>query len=400
MEKLEQGRQLRNWLDSYLLYTDNHEPIRLYKEWMGVATLCAAMGRKVWFPWEKFIYPNMYILLIGPPSARKGTAIFPAKNILRANNVPLCAEAITREAFFEDMEAATVSLKDMPPEYTCEFSSTYTVFSDEFTSFIGYDRGEFLANLCDLWDCPDHWTYRTKGRGVNRMRGVCLNLVAGTTPELLCKNLPAEAIGGGFTSRTIMVYADRKARTITDPRPSAQDKLLFNMLCQDIAHIHTLRGAFSCTDEWLKSYDNFYQEQDRNPPITHFKFEHYLGRRQTHLQKLCMALSIARSDKLCLEQEDFDRAVDLLVRTEKVMPAVFAGHGRVASATIRPRLIHYMRKKGTTTFADLHAHFANDMSLLELEETLKSFYHADEITVKVQGIGPTAPRLITWKGPK
>lgn len=395
---MEGQRHLKNWFDSYLLYTQNNEPTILYREWMAVAAIVAAMGRKVWLPWEKFIYPNMYILLVGPPTARKGTAMFPSKSLLRANEIPMCAEAITREAFFEDMEAATCQLKDMPPEYTCEFSSTFTVFSEEFTSFIGYDRGEFLANLCDLWDCPDIWTYRTKGRGINKMRGVCLNLFAGTTPELLCKNLPAEAIGGGFTSRTILVYADKKDRTISDPRHTSADKMLFNMLAEDLAHINKIRGPFTISPEWYAAYDEFYQKQDIVSPINHFKFEHYIGRRQTHLQKLSMALCMARTDSLHMELQDFEKAEELLIRTEQVMPAVFAGHGRVASASIRPRLTTYLRRAGSIEIKALHAAFLNDLEWVELEETLKGLYGARLIDIQVEGSGPNAKRLVVWKG--
>lgn len=390
------GRKLNNWIDSYLLYTENNEPTLLYREWMAVSAMCSAMGRKCWLPWEKYIFPNMYILLIGPPAARKGTAMHPAKSILRANNIPLCAEAITREAFFEDMEAATVSLKDMPPEYTCELSSTFTVFSEEFTSFIGYDRGEFLANLCDLWDCPDQWTYRTKGRGVNRMRGACLNLVAATTPELLCKNLPAEAIGGGFTSRSIMVYADKKDRTISDPRYTAGDRILFNLLCEDLNYISDLRGPFSFSQEWFDAYDSFYQGQEKNPPIQDYRFEHYIGRRQTHLQKLCMAFSMSRSDRRKLELDDFHRAEDLLTRTEELMPYAFASHGRVATSAVRPRLADFIKRLGTINVNQLHAAFLNELTWEELEETLRGFKGAGWISEVMEG----TQKMIKWNGRK
>lgn len=393
-------RQLPNWLDAYLQFTFKDEPIDLYKEWMGIAALVASMGRKVWLPWEKFIYPNMYIMLVGPPTARKGTAMYPAKTMLRANGIPMCAEAITREAFFEDMERSTVQLKDMPLDYTCEFSSTFTVFSEEFTSFIGYDRGEFLANLCDLWDSPDVWTYRTKGKGVNKMRGVCLNMFAGTTPELLCKNLPAEAIGGGFCSRTMLVYADGKDHSESDPRRTPEDMKLFNLLCQDLQHIGKQRGSFSVTPEWYAAYDAFYQDQDVNPPIKHFKFDHYIGRRQTHLQKVCMALSMARTDSRHLEYCDYIRAVDLLQRTEAVMPKVFAGHGRVPSASIRPRLIAYIKAHKRIELTALHGAFLNDLEWVELEETLKGLYGSGVIDILIEGAGTEAKRIVAWKGYK
>ena len=88
-----------------------------------------------------------------------------------------------------------------------------TIFSKELTVFIGYKNSQFLADLTDLYDCADIWAYRTKNSGEYEVTGAWLNLLAATTPEQIQAALPAEAIGGGFASRVLFIYADKRGRT-------------------------------------------------------------------------------------------------------------------------------------------------------------------------------------------
>jgi hypothetical protein len=61
----------------------------------------------------------------------------------------------------------------------------------------------------------------------------------------------------------------------------------------------------------------------REPAPDHPKLEHYLPRRHTHLLKLCMVFSAARSDELIITLQDYQLALDTLVEAETNMPDVF-----------------------------------------------------------------------------
>src|SRR3990172_7399508 len=74
---------ITDWLADYLRYTDNSEPQSSYRLWTGISTIAAALERKVWLNWDDAIYPNLYVVLVGPPAARKGTAMSQGEWFLR-----------------------------------------------------------------------------------------------------------------------------------------------------------------------------------------------------------------------------------------------------------------------------------------------------------------------------
>ena len=102
------SRILDDWIDSYLKYTDVSEPPKTYRLWSAIATISAVLQRKCYFQWGALtFYPNMYIILIGPPAARKGTAMDQARPFLEKLDIKMAAEAITREALIRELGKAT-----------------------------------------------------------------------------------------------------------------------------------------------------------------------------------------------------------------------------------------------------------------------------------------------------
>ena len=61
------ARILTDWLDNYMKYTENSEPHPRFRLWTGISVISACLMRKCKIPWGFFdIYPNMYIVLVGP----------------------------------------------------------------------------------------------------------------------------------------------------------------------------------------------------------------------------------------------------------------------------------------------------------------------------------------------
>ena len=89
-----------DWISAYLKFTENTESPTSYHIWTAIACIAGALQRKCFMQWGlERIYPNMYIVLVGPAGrTRKSVAINIGQDIFKALELPLASESITPEA--------------------------------------------------------------------------------------------------------------------------------------------------------------------------------------------------------------------------------------------------------------------------------------------------------------
>src|SRR5258706_8486709 len=105
------SRELEDWLESYLEYTDSSEPPTTFHIWCALATIAGALQRRVYLQQglERTIYPNLYVILIGPSGrTRKGVALGIAKELLgTVQTISISPESSSgREALIMAMKRA------------------------------------------------------------------------------------------------------------------------------------------------------------------------------------------------------------------------------------------------------------------------------------------------------
>ncbi len=376
-------RKLPNWIESYLTYTEDTEPPLLYKKWTAISTIAAALQRKVWLPWDRDTYPNMFVVLVGPSGCRKGTAMAPAYKLLTKTGIKLSSDSITREGLIEQMSSvlATSITDDGRRMEHCSL----TVYSEEFAVFLGYQQKTLIMALTDWYDCKDPWIYTTKGSGDAIIPGTWVNLIGAITPTLLQDTLTSEAATGGLAGRTIFVYAGRKGKSIACPFQSSDNKHLFADLESDLAKIHMLTGNYTITEDFLKIWTEWYNLQEISPPFTDDRFDGYIQRRAKHLLKLCMIFSAARSDDMIISAAIFKSALALLSETEKIMPKAFRGVGKSDIADVTDRVVEYIKvkKNHQTNMQELLNLFPHDadydtMSKVVLNLKMRGLVENDE----------------------
>lgn len=345
MEQGQMARQAGDWITAYLKYTDNSEPPELYKLWVAISVIAASLQRKVFLRWEKKVYPNMYIILVGPSGkCRKGTAMYPGEDLLRKLGIPLAAEAITREALIKELERTQDSAKLALSQITLH--SSLTVFSKELTVFLGYNNMSLMSDLTDWYDCSNVWTYRTKNAGVNELINVFVNIIGATTPELIQSTLPRDAIGGGLASRIIFVYENKKGKIVPAPFLSKADDELYEDLFTDLAEISMITGEYEIDGEFLDHYTEWYIAQEDNPPFQDDRFSGYFQRRAHHALKLSMILTASAGNEKMMTADTLKRAINILEQTEVKMPMVFRGMGASEYAAITDKVMHTIARAG------------------------------------------------------
>lgn len=387
------ARIYKDWLNAYMDYGSNCEASSLYRKWVGISAMASVLKRKVHLEWQARIFPNFYIVLVGPAGGRKGTAMNQAIPMLETLNIKMAAEAITREALIRELGQSTDSyLGDDGNSYS---HCSLTVCAQELAVFLGQNNLQLLSDLTDWYDCKNIWTYRTKNVGTDTIEGVWVNLLGATTPSILQNSLPQDAIGGGLTSRIIFVYAAGKEKLVPVPFRTPKELEMQINLTQDLEDIGLLRGSFKIDKPMLDYYIQWYVAHEKKPPFYQDIFSGYNERKATHALKLSMIVSASRTSDMIITLEDFKRATQLLTEVEAGMPKVFSGYGRRENANFIPQIMNLIMGTGSITRREIVSRFATDLSLSDLDEILAQL---EVMGFCSRTLSQDNETLITYKG--
>lgn len=228
------------------------------------------------------------------------------------------------------------------------YHSSLTIFSNEFTVFLGYHNRELIASLCDWYDCHDRWIYDTIKRDREEVIGVCVNMIAGTTPDNIQSAFPVEAIGAGLTSRIIFVNEEERNKLVVFPTTTQREIDLQQHLIHDLEQIALMSGCFRFTEDAIGYYAEWCHNASINPPFSSAKFDGYCGRRRRHLLSLAMVCSASRDSSLVILRDDIERAATLLAEVEIKMGLVFRGIGKSDIASLINDAIVFIENSETS----------------------------------------------------
>jgi hypothetical protein len=248
-----------------------------------------------------------------------------------------------------------------PTDGQLRYHSSISVFSEELSVFLGQQNTKFLADLTDWFDCPDDWTYRTKGSGTDKIVGICPNILGATAPDWLKSILPAEAFGGGFTSRIIFVVEEEKRQLVSNPTIAPEILAMREGLISDLQQMALMAGPYLFHNDTMVFYEDWYVKQSKRPPIKDPLFAGYCERRATHLLKLSMVVSASRSNSRIVYQEDLERALLLLEAIEPKMPRTFLGMGKAKYSEMTALIYDYLNKHKKASSSELLNKFHLDL---------------------------------------
>lgn len=354
-------RLLDDWLSTYLKFTAGTEPPQIFHFWCGVSAIAGALRKHVWNDQLRFKWvPNFYIILVAPPGViSKTTTMDLAMDLLKkVPTIRFGPDIVTWPAlvkvFAESCEQFAWGDLYIP-------MSAMTLASGEFGNLINPRDPELMTLYITLYDGKAGIEKVTKTSGSDSVNAPYLNMIGCTTPDWLAENMPLAAIGGGFTSRCIFVYGDKKENFIAWPRKAARDDvaLLKNDLIADLEHIATnLIGEVGMTAEAEDWYEALYIDlwKSGRAEADDDLVKNYLARKQAHMVKLAMVLVASSSDTLMIEKKHLTTAHDILGVTEKGFSKVFAKIGRSEDSLHAERLLEFIRRRGTVTYPEAYRH--------------------------------------------
>ncbi len=382
-------RRLPDWIDGWMKYTYNSEPCDLYKKWSAISVIAACLRRKCRLEWGvgAEFFPNMYVVLIGPSGARKGTAMGPALQFLRKKGIRLSAECTTQQGLIRELNKSTTGADiDVVTGVMKGQHSSLTIFSPELTVFLGYGMRELISYLTDWYDCRAPWIYRPKdAKLADEIPATWVNMLGATTPELLRATLTEEAWGSGLMSRIIFVYAAKKGKTVPIPTLTPEEAAIKEDLLADLDHIMITEGEYRMENDFWTDWVSWYTEHSEDMPFDSRKFDGYCARRPLHILKLCMIMNASRDGGMILSRDDLSRALSTLLEVEKPMEQTFGGIGTSRLADVQYKVMRVIQEKGTIKASELLHLFHQDITRRDLEDVMLAlrdmqFCHFDNTT--------------------
>ncbi len=355
-----EDRHFKDWLVEYTEYTKDTEPPPHYHIWTGIYVIASALQRKVWLQFgRRRLFPNLYIVLVSSPGrCRKGAAISLGVDLLKkVPGVTVTSDSTTREQLIRSMANARNDLsyeEDGGGGLIMEQHCSVSVVSKELGSFLGVKNTHLITFLTDIYDCDDEWEYSTKHSGTDKIQGACLNFVGAITPDWLARNLPMDAIGGGYSSRVLFVVGRQKHKRVTIPPDSPALRRMAKLLSEDLEKIATLTGPFSWDAEAYRIYDEWYQGiDDHNPSIDDPRFAGYLERKPAMVLKTAMSLAASRRDSLTIYPDDIAQAMSSIDLLEPYMTDAFGGLGEYDKAVVIEKVMQQLAARRAMTFQEL-----------------------------------------------
>lgn len=349
-----------NWVLSYSDAIDKlSEAPTSYNVWSALSVVSAVLKKRVWIRRGTYkIYPNQYIVLVGPPGVGKGTAIHPAHAFAKGTTPQMAnyiSDRVTAPKIIEKLSLGFQTTSVVNGQIVGGLEASAVLQATELSTFLG-SSDWMLSFLCDAWDRGE-FEYDTKGKGTHIVKGMCVSLIGACVPEFIrsINKDGATAISGGFTARTIFVFANDKSKSLVWPQgfeDSVKGKALAGDLQNDLEHISKLGGEFQFTKlgavEFERFYNNIRIEDEDSDVIRHFK-----ARQNIHVLKVAMCLSAAGRDDLLIDQYEIKTAISLVDGVKQTLDITFRGVGESPLSEATAKVMMYIEKKGICSRSEL-----------------------------------------------
>lgn len=333
------------FLRSYMEFSSGTEIAETYHFWSGIFALSAIVNRRVWVDMGLYkLYPNLYVILLGPPGSGKDLAMDTSRLIVEeVGGVNFSGDAQTKESLVRCMRddcPVTISVNG-----TTVVISPMAMYATELSHLLGPNSGHMIDFLTTIYTKDKQYTTKTKNKGDDIILRPFLGLLAGTTRSWITTYLKSDIIGGGFTRRAIFVNEPARASirdkslrkpflTVTSSQVVARKTVLTYA-----ESLKTVVGEFGWSPEAREEYTRWYMTRDipEDPDI-----EGYYLTKPNQVIKVAMLVSLSESSSLIITKDHWEVAMALLDKTEANLKQVFQGIGRNELNAVASKLLEYL----------------------------------------------------------
>lgn len=395
------------FLQKYLQYVKQTESPKIMHLWSAISGASACMGRHVCLPFGiGDIYPNMFVLLVGPPGTRKSQAIKYSSSIIkevtgvrfapddtggqRQGLIAAMEGRLTLDSYDQEMDllnnAANIDSLTSVGELqintaNASDSSHMFVCASEFGTFMSDGNVNMTRFLNKVWDGEDYdYKLKTEQRV---LKDPLMTIIGGTTTSDIARILPVESIGQGFMSRWVLAFAPQKAKKVARP---FLDPTLRKELGKTFAWLfYDMRGKMEESTQAANMLNDIYLNEEVS--MQDSRFIYYTERRHTHLQKLAMVLTAMRHSYI-IETQDVEEAVAILSATEEFMPEALGEFGLSPVGAAKQKMVEFLQQTNEPISSKvLWSYMSRDMKITDYKMALADLINADKIEEVMTNVG-------------
>jgi hypothetical protein len=355
-----------------------------------MSVLSSALKRRcyIWYRGIKF-FPNQYIILVGPPGIGKGESISAATRI--ANEIKAInyiKDWVTPQEIIEELSAGFQHIHLKPGQVmTTNVVQDHTccIMAPELAVFLQqYDNLHSL--LCAWWD-QNKFDYKTKNKGKHVIEDMSVSLLGGCVPDYI-RSLGKDRLApitGGFTARTIFVYATEKFQLKNDNfgAPNHNSNILHNALVNDLKHITNITGELRISKDAEKIWQQVYQEHNKRGSIDSDASTNFKSRISSHIIKTAITQSISESDSLIITRDHLERAIRDIEQVRDKVDIVFRSIGESPLAVTMDKVIKLVDMKGMVSYKELLKYVMRDATQDQLNGILTVLVKTGVVMEKV-----------------
>jgi hypothetical protein len=389
------ARNYPDWIKKYLEFTRFSEAPAKFHFWTAVSVIAGALRRRTWIDQGYFQWvPNFYIVFVSPPGiVSKSTTADIGMSLLRqVPGIKFGPNSLTWQSLTKNLAESTEGIE--LPDGEIYPMSALTIVGSELGALLNFEDREMIDVFTDLWDGKQGlWHRQTKTSGEDKVQNPFVNILGCTTPAWIRRNFEKYLLGQGFTSRCIFVYGHEKRLLEAYPgdRLASQGSEFADTklgLIQDLEQIAMLFGNYELSAQakaWGRDWYTAHYQRYKSIDPTDEGVASFLARKQTHIHKLGMILTAAKTDDKIIQPPELQFADKMLDSVEHDLPEIF---GRIAERDEVQDAVTVLQILGVRKVIARHELFRqvfNRMSAQQFETAIASLTVAGKITTRQTG---------------
>lgn len=298
-----------NFIGSFLEHTSIYESPTSFWKWSAYATISALLNERCYIKTgDRFLFPNMYILLLAESSIhRKGAPVDFSESLIHTV-VPQfkiisgrsSVQAVLDELARTETDGTTGKVKK---------SSAAIFYAAELAASLVSDP-EGIGILTDIYD------YKTNPYKSRLRTGPCFNLdrivfsmFSATNEDMIRSLFDASVVKGGFLARNLLVtpneFREPNSLLRIDYKALKESKVY---VIDALTQLNQVYGEMKFPDDAIQEYESWY-----NPFKKSYERKKessgIIGRIHTHILKLSIILA-ANDLTACIQKKHVEEAIN------------------------------------------------------------------------------------------